>query len=96
MKHLLIGFFISLWGVLISIILWGMEKSYLVSGTVGCIFIVISMVFSGSMASGDRMRANFATETTEHRNERNKITINSLYIALPNIIVTVLFYYLSK
>ncbi|MGE7674485.1 DUF5316 domain-containing protein [Lysinibacillus sp. NPDC094403] len=77
-------------------ILWGMEKIYLVSGTVGCIFIVISMIFSGSLASGDRMRANFATESIENRDERNKITINSLYIALPNIIVAVLFYYFSK
>ncbi|MFB7157715.1 DUF5316 domain-containing protein [Lysinibacillus sp. NPDC056232] len=96
MKYLLIGVLLSLCGVFISLILWGMDKIYLVPGTVGCIFIVISMVFSGSMASGDRMRANFATETTGHRDERHKITINSLYIALPNIIVAVLFYYLNK
>ncbi|MEY9972080.1 H+/Cl- antiporter ClcA [Lysinibacillus sp. RC46] len=96
MKYLLIGVFLSLCGVLISMMLWGMEKVYLVSGAIGCIFIVISMIFSGSMVSGDRMRANFATETTEHRDERNNITLHSLYIALPNIIVAVLFYYLSK
>ncbi|MGE7998350.1 DUF5316 domain-containing protein [Lysinibacillus sp. NPDC093190] len=96
MRYFLIGVFLSLCGVLISMILWGMEKIYLVSGTVGCIFIVISMIFSGSMVSGDRMRANIATETTEHRDERNKLTVNSLYIALPNIIVAALFYYLSK
>jgi len=95
-KYVLIGVFLSLCGVLISMMLWGMEKIYLVSGAVGCIFIVISMIFSGSMVSGDRMRANIATETTEHRDERNKITLNSLYIALPNIIVAVLLYYLSK
>lgn len=77
-------------------IVWGMEKIYLVPGTVGCIFIVISMIFSGSMASGDRMRANFATESIENRDERNKITSNSLYIALPNLIVAILFYYFSK
>ncbi|MFJ8090662.1 DUF5316 domain-containing protein [Lysinibacillus sp. NPDC095746] len=96
MKYVLIGVFLSLCGVLISMMLWGMEKIYLVSGAVGCIFIVISMIFSGSMVSGDRMRANIATETTEHRDERNKITLNSLCIALPNIIVAVLLYYLSK
>ncbi|MGE7693883.1 DUF5316 domain-containing protein [Lysinibacillus sp. NPDC094177] len=96
MRYLLIGVFFSLCSVLISMILWGMEKIYLVSGTIGCIFIVISMIFSGSMASGDRMRANFATESIENRDERNKITINSLYIALPNLIVAVLFYYFSK
>ncbi|MEQ6353551.1 DUF5316 domain-containing protein [Lysinibacillus sp. M3] len=96
MKYLAIGVFLSLCSVFLSKILWGMEKIYVVPGAVGCIFIVISMVFSGSMTSGDRMRANFATETTEHRDERHKITINSLYIALPNIIVAVLFYYVNK
>lgn len=77
-------------------IIWGTEKIYLVSGTVGCVFIVISMIFSGSVVSGDRMRANFATETTDHRDERNKITLNSLFIAIPNIMAAVLFYYLKK
>ena len=96
MKYLLIGVLLSLCGLFMSMILWGMEKIFIIPGTVGCIFIVISMVFSGSLASGDRMRANLATETTEHRDERHKITINSLYIALPNIIVAVILYYLNR
>ncbi|WP_374966882.1 DUF5316 domain-containing protein [Lysinibacillus sp. RS5] len=96
MRYFLMGIFLSLFGVLISMIFWGMEKVYLVTGTVGCIFIGISMILSGSMVSGDRMRANFATETTDERDERNKITVNALLIALPNIFVAILFYYLSK
>ncbi len=96
LRYLLIGVFLSLFGVLISMIFWGMEKVYLVTGTVGCIFIGISMILSGSMVSGDRMRANFATETTDERDERNKITMNALLIALPNIFAAILFYYLSK
>ncbi|MGE7916380.1 DUF5316 domain-containing protein [Lysinibacillus xylanilyticus] len=96
MRYLLMGVFLSLFGVLIAMIFWGMEKVYLVTGTVGCIFICISMILSGSMVSGDRMRANFATETTDERDERNKITVNAFLIALPNIFATILFYYLSK
>ncbi|MFJ8460590.1 DUF5316 domain-containing protein [Lysinibacillus xylanilyticus] len=96
LRYLLIGVFLSLFGVLISMIFWGMEKVYIVTGTVGCIFIGISMILSGSMVSGDRMRANFATETTDERDERNKITMNAFLIALPNIFVAILFYYLSK
>jgi len=96
LRYLLIGVFLSLCAVLISMIFWGMEKVHLVTGTIGCIFIGIAMILSGSMVSGDRMRANLATESTENRDERNKITTNSLLIALPNIIVAILFYYLSK
>ncbi|MGE7943902.1 DUF5316 domain-containing protein [Lysinibacillus xylanilyticus] len=96
LRYLLIGVFLSLFGVLISMIFWGMEKVYLVTGTVGCIFIGIAMILSGSMVSGDRMRANFATETTDERDKRNKITMNAFLIALPNIFAAILFYYLSK
>jgi len=95
-RYLLIGVLVSLVGVLLSMILWGMEKIYVIPGTIGFIFIGISIILSGSMVSGDRMRANLATETTENRDERNSVTKNSLLIALPNIIVMVFFYYLNK
>ncbi|UZM97328.1 DUF5316 domain-containing protein [Lysinibacillus sp. MHQ-1] len=49
---------------------------------------------SGSMGSGDRMRANFATETKEDRDERNHIMNNALWLALPNIIVAIFAYYM--
>lgn len=51
---------------------------------------------SGSMGSGDRMRANFATETEEDRDERNHIMNNALWLALPNIIVAIFAYYMWK
>lgn len=51
---------------------------------------------SGSMGSGDRMRANFATETKEDRDERNHIMNNALWLALPNIIVAIFAYYMWK
>ena len=54
------------------------------------------MIMSGSMVSGDRMRANFATETREHRDERNKFTANSFLMAVPNILITIILYYFVK
>jgi len=93
MKYLFIGTILSIIGVSISMLLWGMERAYFISGIIGCALIVIAMIMSGSMVSGDRMRANLATETREHRDERNKFTANSFLMAIPNILIAVIFYY---
>jgi hypothetical protein len=96
LKYLLFGIGLSLIGILISIFLWGIEKAYLVTGSIGFIFIGISMVMSGSIVSGDRMRANFATESAEDRKERNRITLNSMLLGLPSVLTAVLLYYLTN
>ncbi|AVK85338.1 hypothetical protein C3943_18300 [Lysinibacillus sp. B2A1] len=96
MKYLFIGTILSIIGVSASMLLWGMERAYFISGIIGCILIVVAMIMSGSMVSGDRMRANFATETREHRDERNKFTANSFLMAVPNILITIILYYFVK
>lgn len=95
MKYFLFGIGLSLIGILVSLFLLGIDKAYLVTGSIGFIFIGISMVMSGSIASGDRMRANFATESAEDRKERIRITSNSLLIGLPSVLTAVLLYYLN-
>ncbi|WP_425462044.1 DUF5316 domain-containing protein [Lysinibacillus telephonicus] len=55
---------------------------------------MISLITSGAMVSGDRMRANFTTESDEGRVKRQNISLNSFLIGLPNILVAILFYYL--
>lgn len=67
MKYFLFGIGLSIVGILLSLFLWGIDKAYLATGGIGVIFIVISIVMSGSMVSGDRMRANLATESAEDR-----------------------------
>ncbi len=67
MRYFLIGIILSVIGVLISSIVWGIENAYVITAGIGFLFIGISMVFSGSMVSGDRMRANFATESDDDR-----------------------------
>ncbi|MEH7392383.1 DUF5316 domain-containing protein [Bacillus sp. JJ1503] len=92
MRYLFIGIFLSLIGVLISIVVWGNEKAYLISGIIGMIFISISIVLSGSMVSGDRMRANFETESVEDRRNRYSITLRSALIGIPNLVISLLCY----
>ncbi|WP_336634966.1 DUF5316 domain-containing protein [Lysinibacillus fusiformis] len=94
MKYVGIGTILSILGVVFSILIWGTEKAHLLSGLVGGIFIIFGLLMSGSMGSGDRMRANFATETKEDRDERNHIMNNALLLALPNIIVAIFAYYM--
>lgn len=96
MRYLLFGIGLSLIGILISIFLWGIDKAYLLTGSIGFIFIGISMVMSGSFVSGDRMRANFATESAEDRNQRNRITLYSLLLGFPSVLTAILLYYLTK
>jgi hypothetical protein len=67
----------------------------LVTGIIGFIFIGISMGMSGSMVSGDRMRANYATESAEDRKERNRTTLNLMLLGLPSVLTAVLLYYLN-
>jgi hypothetical protein len=94
MKLLFIGLISSILGVLLSMIIWGMENAYFISAGIGLFFIGISVVSSGSMVSGDRMRANFATESAEDRRARNSITFKSALIGLPNLVVAVMIYFL--
>ncbi|XRG81074.1 DUF5316 domain-containing protein [Rossellomorea sp. GAMAL-10_SWC] len=64
------------------------------TGVIGVVFIVLSMLFSGSMVSGDRMRANYSFESKEDRHERLETTKRLALIGFPNIIVPLLFYWL--
>ncbi|MBY0121653.1 DUF5316 domain-containing protein [Bacillus sp. S/N-304-OC-R1] len=92
MRYFIIGIFISLISILISLVLWGIEKAYYLSGIIGVIFLGISVILSGSMVSGDRMRANFATESAEDRRTRNNITLRAALIGIPNLVIALVVY----
>ncbi|WP_026693871.1 DUF5316 domain-containing protein [Peribacillus kribbensis] len=92
MKYLAIGTLLSIIGVVVSLVIWGIDKAYLITGGLGMLFIVFSLLISGCMVSGDRMRANFATESAEDRHRRTSTTLRSLLIGLPNVILAALLY----
>ncbi|GGH81171.1 hypothetical protein GCM10007096_18660 [Pullulanibacillus pueri] len=68
---------------------------YLMTAIVSGILIALCAILSGTLASGDRMRANYATETREDRLNRDKFTTKCFFMAIPNILVTALFYFLT-
>lgn len=96
MKYLLLGILLSLVGVLVSIGIWDIEMVTTITSGIGFFFIGISFIFSGALVSGDRMRANFATESVEGRNQRNNASFRSALIAIPSFVVAILFYFLLK
>lgn len=94
MKYLLIGTLLSIIGVLLSIVVWGIERAYIITAGIGIIFIGLSIIISGSMVTGDRMSANFATESAIDRRDRINTTFRLGLIGVPNIILAILCYLL--
>ncbi|WP_163581930.1 DUF5316 family protein [Gracilibacillus saliphilus] len=94
MKYFLIGIILSVLGIVLSIILWGIDQAYMITGGIGIVFIGISMIFSGALLSGDRMRANYGTESTEDRKNRNTITIRTGVIGITNLIIALFIYFI--
>lgn len=94
LRYFLIGILLSAISVLISLLVWGNEKAYFITAVVGAIFLGISMVYSGSMVSGEQMRANFATESVEDRRNRIRVISRSALIAIPNLVIAFLIYIL--
>lgn len=94
MKYFLFGILLSLIGILVSIVIWDIEMVTTITGGIGLFFIVIAFALSGALVSGDRMRANLATESVEGRNQRNNVSFRSALIAIPSFVVAILFYFL--
>ena len=92
MKYLGIGTLISLLGIVVALVVWDIRKVADVTGMIGLLFLVFSMVMSGAFVNGDRVRLNAATETDKGRDERNRLVTRSLLIALPNFLVMLVFY----
>lgn len=92
MKYFLFGIILAAAGTLLSMIIWGMDQAYYISGGVALIFLGISMISSGALVSGDQMRANYATETTQDRRARMSISFKSASIGLPNLVTAILIY----
>lgn len=61
----------------------------------GCITIgalVLSIILSGAMLSGDRLRANFNTENAEDRERRDRLVVNILLFAFPYALIAAALY----
>lgn len=93
MKYLLYGTGLAVLGIIATFILWGnFERAYLMTGSIGLVCIACSALVSGSLANGDKLRANFASDTRETRDFRFKASINTLLLSLPSLVAAVAIY----
>lgn len=67
-----------------------------ISFGIGIVLLLLSMIFSGSLVSGDRIRANYHTSTTEDRTLRNKWTLHLLIMAVPFLAAGIIIYILVR
>lgn len=92
LKSFIFGIILSI-GILLAHV-W--INFYLVSAyfVVSVIFIAIAILISGFSVSGDRMRANNASESRNDRKWRIGFSGKLVLIAIPNIIALCISYYM--
>jgi len=97
MNYLLYGTRLAVLGIITSFIIWGsLERAHLITGSIGLVCIAYSALVSGSVANGDRLRANFASDTAETRDFRFKASINTLLLSLPCFAGAVILYFVTQ
>lgn len=60
---------------------------------IGVIGIIISGIFIGAWTNGQQQRANFHSETEEHRGFRTKISMYSGLIGVISLGISAIFYF---
>ncbi|MDR6553275.1 DUF5316 family protein [Paenibacillus qinlingensis] len=58
-----------------------------ISGGIGLILIITTILTSGSLISGDRQRANDSTESNNDKKQRDSISIACFLAAIPILIL---------
>jgi hypothetical protein len=76
----------------VSFVIGGRFLTLQVNAWTGIVLILIAAVMSGSLVSGDRMRANYHTSTPQDRKERNKWTGVFFAAGVPFLLVSILLY----
>ncbi|MBD8005056.1 DUF5316 family protein [Bacillus norwichensis] len=96
MKYFLTGILLSAILTVIGLSVWGMNMAVNFTGGIGLLLLILSMIILGATVSGDRMRANFASESMEERHRRTTVSMRLFLMGLPNLVVSgCLFYYFS-
>lgn len=92
MKPLYIGLVVAGLATIIGILFNDLQLACTITSWLGIILLALAMLLSGTFVSGDRMRANQASETKEMKQNRHNTTIYFLTIAIPNFITSIILY----
>lgn len=86
MQSLGIGIAIFCLLTLVGLIAGDAELVINLTGGAALVLLALAVVFSGSLGSGDRIRASYSHENIEERKRRNRLTSSLVLIAIPNIL----------
>jgi hypothetical protein len=96
MKKLIIGLSIVVVALIISFISSDFTLLYKITGAIALISLIVSALLFGAFVDGDRLGRNLQSESKEDRNQRFSLTNSILLIGLPNLLISVVSYFLMK
>lgn len=83
---------VSIVFIIISTVTGNWKLTGHVIGIIGLLSIGLAGVFAGAFVSGDRMRANRYTESTDDRQRRGRWSTNCVLFALPCLVTSGVIY----
>ncbi|MCJ7840130.1 DUF5316 domain-containing protein [Lederbergia sp. NSJ-179] len=83
-KFLSLGILLAIISLIIGFVTNDWMLVLKISGVVVLIPLLLAGLFTGALAGGDRVRANYASESRDSREERINWVKNFLFIAIPN------------
>lgn len=92
-KPFLVGIICALAGAAAGAYWGNWSLTAKICGYIGLGSLLLAGIFEGSYISGDRLRANYATETREDRNVREKISGFLFIMSLPSLLAAILLYF---
>lgn len=95
-KAFIFGFLLVLISVISGAVLNNWKLTEQISGSIGLICFCTAGILSGAFISGDRSRANHASQNETARIEKKKIFKYLFAIGLPNIIVAAIMMLILK
>jgi hypothetical protein len=89
-KYLGIGLLITIVAAIIGVETSDWDLFIKITGVAAIVPLLLSGLLSGAFVGGDRIRANFNTETKKDRKIRSKWVYRFLLISLPNICLLII------
>jgi hypothetical protein len=91
-SQLIIGIIVALLTFTLSMVI---SRSFAlkISGTIGGGLLFLAFIFSGSLNSGDRLRANYSRENNQEREERFNLAGIFFKLGLPSIALCIFWYF---
>ena len=94
-SYLFIGLVAALIVVFITLCMNQLVLAKTILGCIGGGLLLFGAVISGSLVSGDRMRANTSSEDNVTRDSRMKVSGIFLKLGAPNLILCIILFYLK-